>query len=506
MNKFFITILFLFSSLISSFSFAADDGDWWLQRQLQIGDGKNQYGKKVYGKAARTVMEDVPLADGTSSRVEQMIKRSIAVDKPTATKVGGSMFKRVSAYAKNPGIQMIGVLAVTQLLEAIGWVMEDGAYVKYKEPEVPDNEYDYKAEGYDSCNPDWSRSAGGAADNLISSCSGTDFYGVGYKLIIYSAVVKGTSPNYYLYIDNAIQRPDGSVYNRTRGDVGLQKRPTNLPDDKKDKTVLTPALLGAAMLGTGYKDPDPNFDNDTVNTGDYTGVKETYEHDPSGVGDELADDMDDKLKNAPPTDDAKPSWIGDSKYDDRPLSDDRDDSSDRSWDEKGDEATGSTEPTKDPETGEATGGQSITIQFPLFCSWASKMCQWYDDWKASDKIHQKFEEDVKNHQSDEKSFWQTVKDWFDWSKKDDDLPERDETDLITELPIEQKTKNINWSAQCPTAQTVPINFHGVTAEITVADFSYLCSLDWLIKPFVIAFASISAAFIIFGFNRGGDDG
>jgi hypothetical protein len=498
MNKFFITILFLFSSLISSFSFAADDGDWWLQRNITVGDGKNTYGKKVYGSASRSVMESVPIKDSTREEVRQLIKRSIAVDKPTPSKVGGSMLKRI--YSPQA---IVGTAAVTGLLTAIGWVMEDGIYVKKipQDPKLPDpsKQFCYSVGG--SCSVD-SFKQNLSWNSATEACQGrmkTYYNSYGDLATYVSCTPKFDSAELvwkYGVNENSI--------------VVIPKVPNPAYDpltQPQDRVVpLTAALLGAAMLGSQYTDPDPKFDNDIVNTDVYTGVKDTYEHDPSGVGNELADAMDDKLKNAKPTDDGKSSYIGDPKYDDVSLSDDRDDSSDRGWDEKGDEATGGTEPTKDPETGEATGGQSISLQFPLFCSWASKMCLWYDDWKSSDKVHQKFEEDVKNHQKDEKSFWQTVKDWFDWSKKDDDLPERDETDLITELPIEQKTKNINWSAQCPTAQSVPINFHGVTAEITVADFSYLCSLDWLIKPFVLAFASISAAFIVFGFNRGGDDG
>lgn len=489
MNKFFITILFLFSSLISSFSFAADDGDWWLQRNITVGDGKNTYGKKVYGSAARSVMESVPIKDSTREEVRQLIKRSIAVDKPTPSKVGSSMLKRI--YSPQA---IVGTAAVTGLLAAIGWVMEDGVYVKYKEPDPSKCEENPPACGVYV----WSR------DSELGTYSSQQ--GICQAVVKYNGQTLtgiGTRNGSYA----CFARKSNGDSDWWAVDKKFNPNPSTEPP-KGQKVPLTAALLGAAMLGSQYTDPDPNFDNDMVNTGDYTGVKDIYEHDPSGVGDELADAMDDKLKNAKPTDDGKSSYIGDPKYDDRPLGDDRDDSSDRGWDEKGDEATGGTEPTKDPETGEATGGQSISIQFPLFCSWASKMCQWYDDWKASDKIHQKFEEDVKNHQADEKSFWQTVKDWFDWTKKEDDLPEKDESDieLDDELIIEQKTKNINWSAQCPTAQTFPISFHGVTAEIKVADFSYLCSLDWLIKPFVIAFASISAAFIIFGFNRGGDDG
>jgi hypothetical protein len=497
MNKFFITILFLFSSLISSFSFAADDGDWWLQRQIQIGDGKNQYGKKVYGKAARAVMEDVPLADGTSSRVEQMIKRSIAVDTPTSTKVGSSMLKRVSAYAKNPGIQMIGVLAVTQLLEAVGWVMKDGAYVKVLPDESP---YSVGVKGTDLYGTGLSRED---ACRSYASLYNKE-YGTFSTLYYYGTIAIYGDPKpdsqWWCFLNKLVYSTVSESAVRVDGNINLDKI------EEPATVSLTPVLLGALMLGQGYNDPvDPTKYNPIVNTGDYTGVAETYEHDPSGIGDEVADDMDDKLRNAPQTPDNTPSKIPDDRYDSGTLAPDTD-TADRSWTEKGDEASGTTTPTKDPVTGEDTGGQSISLQFPLFCSWASKMCLWYDDWKASDKVYKDHMTKTEDHQGQEKSFWLTDKDWFDWSKKDDDLPERDETDLITELPIEQKTKDINWSAQCPTAQTVPINFHGVTAEIKVSDFSYLCSLDWLIKPFVIAFASISAAFIVFGFNRGGDDG
>lgn len=489
MYKFFITILLVFSSLIPSFAFAGSDRDeYWLQRDIQIGDARNQYGKKVYGKAARAVMEDIPLANGTGSSVEQMIKRSIAADKPTATKVGSSMLKRI--YSPQA---IVGTAAVTGLLAAIGWVMEDGVYVKYKEPDPSKCEENPSACGVYV----WSR------DPQLGTYSSQQ--GICQAVVKYHGQTLtgiGTRNGSYA----CFARKSNGDSDWWAVDKKFNPNPSTEPP-KGQKVPLTAATLGAIMLGAAYSDPagDKSAES-TINDGDYTGVKETYEHDPSGVGNELADAMDDKLKNAKPTDDGKSSYIGDPKYDDRPLGDDRDDSSDRGWDEKGDEATGGTEPEKDPETGESTGNQSITIKFPLFCSWASKMCLWYDDWKASDKVYKDHMIKTEDHQGQEKSFWQTVKDWFDWSKKDDDLPERDETDLITELPIEQKTKNINWSAQCPTAQTVPINFHGVTAEITVADFSYLCSLDWLIKPFVLAFASISAAFIVFGFNRGGDDG
>lgn len=455
-------ILLLLIALFSVQSYAVDDGDWWLQRQIQIGDGKNQYGKNVYGKAARSVMEDVPLKDGTGSRVEQLIKRSIAVDKPTPTKVGTPMLKRISHVAKTPGVQIVGAYAVIQLLEAIGWVMKDGTYIKIKDVEDPGDCVS------NSCKLVWANKFGtpDLACKSISSDLADRFDG-------YSVTYLGYV-NYKTYSDGSaeayckIRVGAGSTPGLTHI-VGIPN-PDYIPNDTKPIThSLTPALLGAAMLGTGYKDPVDSTIDSLVNTGDYTSVKEVYEHDPSGVGNELAKDMDQKLKNAKPTD--TPSYVGDPKYDSRPLSDDN--SSDRAWDEKGGEATGGTEQEKDPETGEPTGNQSITIQFPLFCSWASSMCQWYDDWKASDQVHQKFEEDVKDHQKDEKSFWQTVKDWFDWTKEEPE-PEESETPQVDDQGIFKKTFDTTFSLSKECPPDIPIVY-----ESTLLTGSFTFSMNWL---------------------------
>lgn len=139
------------------------------------------------------------------------------------------------------------------------------------------------------------------------------------------------------------------------------------------------------------------------------------------------------------------------------------------------------------------------FKLPPFCTIAPTMCEWYA----------KYKEDSKNndaHRVKEITFWSKVTDFFDWSKDSSGLPEYDQTDFDLDKPLEEKQYSISWSASCPQKQTVNVGFHGISSEITVADYSYICSLDWLIKPFVIGFASVSAAFIVFGFNRGGDDG
>ncbi|WP_180027860.1 virulence factor TspB C-terminal domain-related protein [Acinetobacter sp. YH16032] len=117
-----------------------------------------------------------------------------------------------------------------------------------------------------------------------------------------------------------------------------------------------------------------------------------------------------------------------------------------------------------------TSTTNIEFELPAFCDWASTVCE-----------------------------------WLDWTKKDDDLPAKDQSDLNVEVPFEEKNVSVSWGAQCPAPTYETVSLHGVTAQIKTTDFTYICDLDWLIKPFVIGFASISALFILFGFQRGGDD-
>ncbi len=283
MKKLLALLLIVFSC---QFTFAVDDGDFLLQRQITVGDGKNAYGKKVWGSASRSVMENVPIKDSTREEVRQLIKRSIAADKPTATKVGSSMLKRI--YSPQA---IVGTAAVTGLLAAIGWVMEDGIYVKKipDDPDEPDPDYQYKS------------SRTGNLYDTAAQLGKADFSKIFSSSWVYHTV----------WLDGNLVTVQGKNTSTARLDqyqVGTRV-PRIVPvEPPKTKTVpLTAALLGAAMLGSQYTDPDPKFDNDIVNTDVFTGVADTYEHDPSGVGNELADGMDDKLKNAKPTDDGKSS-------------------------------------------------------------------------------------------------------------------------------------------------------------------------------------------------------
>lgn len=154
-------------------------------------------------------------------------------------------------------------------------------------------------------------------------------------------------------------------------------------------------------------------------------------------------------------------------------------------------------------------GTEFTL--PEFCSWAVTVCEWYTKYREDSdlsKEHREAEKQVwtqeeiarqeeKQQREDEKSFWQKVEDWFDWSKEDFDLPENEQPEII-DLPIpDLKEDAIKWNSQCPPDVQIPINLQGVSSTITFS-WSPWCQLLDVIKPAIIASAYIGAAFIVLG--------
>ena len=407
---------------------------------------------------------------------------------PTAIKVGSAMIKRIHSPAG-----VVGVAAVTSLLNGIGWVMEEGAYVKYKEPEGSDC-----AVKPDACGEYvWSSSPGGGVPNKFfsDSSSAGDYFCSNYN---------GTGGYSFSHIDEQTGYVhcfySGTSGGTWHGDKSVRKvkNPNPNPSEpEKVKVTLTPDLLGAAMMGEGYKDPDPNFDNDTVNTGDWTGVEDAYKEDPSGLGNELNDSLEDKAERAKPTPDNKPAPIGDPNYDKEPTTDD---GNDRKWDDTGNEGkTENTEKT-DPETGEKTTEGSFTL--PKFCDWAFTVCEWYEDWQESDKkLHDHLDETAQ-HQSDEKSFWHSVRSWFDWTKQEpEQLPvepyeiqNEDDSHLLDQM----QSVNFNSASYCPADVEIPVNFSGLGSTSLTLSYAPLCQIAAQIKPVVIMMGWILSAYIVTG--------
>jgi hypothetical protein len=121
----------------------------------------------------------------------------------------------------------------------------------------------------------------------------------------------------------------------------------------------------------------------------------------------------------------------------------------------------------------------ITLNFPVFCGWAPTVCQ-----AAQTAI----------------DFPAKVDKWIEglfYNTKG--LPEYDkQTDLFIHEQPEMKHVNINWGSACPAPITVNLGFKGISREITVVNYQYICDYAWIIKASVNMIASISAVYIVAG--------
>lgn len=477
LNIFLLSLLICFSPVyLMSKAFAATPK--WVLEYIKV-EKQVAEKKRLQAMLVKQINEAGSLTK-TSAVVETV---------PTASKVGTSMLKRVYAYKKVPGVGIVGAALVVELIEAIGWVMKDGVYVKkVQDPNLipPNGKYVYQAGWFTggTLTPEtapWTPSPTPACADTFNALKA-------YSAKSYTCKkVANTSYDYEACITGGTY--SGSCFTLEK------KEESSTPQD--DIIVpLTAQLLGAAMLGSGYKDPDSKFNNSLVNTGNWTGVPEAYTPDPSGVGNELYESLEDKADRAPKTSDGKPAPIGDPRYINDLTSNDN--ANDRSWDDQGTKGEGGSE--KDEE-----GNEKSWFNLPKWCVWAADNCEWHQEDKAHQAEEKEVWQDEKNHRDQEKGFWQTVKDWFDWSKDDSDLPDRDDSDLDTSVEFEEKKVSLNVSAQCPAPTYETVSLHGVTAQVKTSDYSYICNLDWLIKPFVLGFSMVSACFILFGFQRGGDD-
>jgi hypothetical protein len=128
-------------------------------------------------------------------------------------------------------------------------------------------------------------------------------------------------------------------------------------------------------------------------------------------------------------------------------------------------------PTTNPDTGEVKPG-SISLDFPVFCSWAPSMCV------LADKVQE------------------AITDAREWVK------ESEETDTELEFPEQEQQEtdtNINFNGSCPAKITlVNFNYHNNQQNWEV-DFTEWCSaVTTYIRPIVISMGAFSAVLIVSG--------
>ena len=134
------------------------------------------------------------------------------------------------------------------------------------------------------------------------------------------------------------------------------------------------------------------------------------------------------------------------------------------------------------------------FELPAFCEWAPAVCDFFtvqkkDNTAIKDNQNKQLEQD--------KTFFEKVTDFFDWSKEDTELP-AEETPSITELPTPEITEDyIAWGASCPADVQIPISLQGASSTL-VFSWSPWCQLLSIIRPAIVASAYIGAAFIVLG--------
>lgn len=137
-------------------------------------------------------------------------------------------------------------------------------------------------------------------------------------------------------------------------------------------------------------------------------------------------------------------------------------------------------PTTNPETGQANP-TPLSLEFPVFCSWAPTMCV------MADKVQQ------------------AITDATDWAKNDENQDTDNEPPEIEEIDIDAlDTSTFTGVAGCPAPISVPITFgDGGETEIS---YEPICQLaeKWSFVAPLIGF--LSGAMIIVGVGRKGEGG
>lgn len=460
-KKLIILSAFLFYLAVYLFSQNAyADDDWYKNYQVQIHQNKQDYSRRVYGYSKHIYDEgpgDPNWTLGSSSKT--LTKHVVVEDVPSKQKVGKVILNRAKAF--RGGIAgVLGGAAATAIIEAVGWVFEEGTFVKHKTIDGP-----YAVGTKDSDTYGYGETREKACQNY--SVTYAKKYN-GSTVYSYSTVgIQGTptpEATWWCYLKS----DKYGVIN----DSAVRVTGTYIPNPEKQKITIDDTQVGGIATGD-YKDPVDSTKN--INTKQYDPtVADAYRRDPTGIDNTLADEMEDRIKNAPKTPDNEPAPPLDPRYSNPPQEDKR--TNDRSWgDDTPNEATGDITPNTDPETGEPTGQQSISFKFPVFCEWAFKVCDWYDDWKKTDQ----------------------------WMKEEPQLQDKQlEVEQIN--PINYERQNyVQFGKSCPFSPqqyALPLGIGAIEFE---ADASVICTYGAIANPYIVALGHLgSLLYLLYALRSG----
>lgn len=340
----------------------------------------------------------------------------------------------------------VAVAGVEAMLEGIGWVIDHGSQViKRPTPETmpPVDGFQYKSFVAPELDAWWNTIELAAKDHIriMNSTDKTFFWE--YK----STSHKNGVPVVFFI---RCYKSNGSCLGQEYNTLRKRPAPQNLPEPQYE--YLSDSALGNEIIGHGENSqPLPDA------------VEDAYS--PNNPLTEPAPESSRQaLDNANPQPETEPK--GESE----------------------------TEPETDPETGEQTGKEKTTFELPNFCSWAPAVCDFFTVQKSDNR-------DIKNNQrqqiEQDKTFFEKVAEWFDWSQADDELPDNESPEIVEHVTPDLKEDAISWGASCPADVSIPISMQGVTSTL-VFSWSPWCQLLSIIKPAIVASAYIGAAFIVLG--------
>lgn len=142
------------------------------------------------------------------------------------------------------------------------------------------------------------------------------------------------------------------------------------------------------------------------------------------------------------------------------------------------------------ETSTQTKPNPETSELPAFCDYAATLCTWMN-------------RDTE-HKADEKSLWQKITEWFDWTKENPDSDNSD-NEVDVEEPEEFDTSifskdRFNVSKSCPVAETHTISLTGISVDFSF-DLTPICTVLEFARPALVACSYLYAAYIVIGAAR-----
>lgn len=406
-------------------------GRWAAKFQNIIGE--SNYYKILEARGEKEIIES-----GTKKTVSASARVTVS-----ATEVGGVMSKRIAQGVAGGGVALLGVAATQALLEGIGWVMEEGVYVKKKveDPKHPEMQYLFGA-GWNFTNVQFKSTPEEACQGIKNDPLFNDYW----KSI---KTVSGPVTNYPydtgFRCEFEFKDPSRSDEKYYQG-VYRQPNPNYDPNSEpKEETIpITDEQIGCAIFGTCYHDPvDPTIDTQVNNgVGNPDIVTKAATPDENAGENDQSNPITKKVNNAL---DAAPKTTEKEGTDGKTES-----TTEKTTDENGNEQT------------KTTGD----FKLPAFCDWAAVVC-----------------------------------DWIDWTKEEPEQPEQQEPDQIETPDVDMSIHDyITGTKQCPEDRRIPVSIGGLSTDIVIS-YSPLCTVATQFAPAVVLMSSVAALMIVTGTGR-----